>query len=374
MTRLPKSAIGSGPHPRILVRGANWIGDVVMSMPAVQRLREFEPNAHIAMLCHEKVRMLWDHNPHLNEVISFNPRPDIGELRRKKFDVAILFPRSFRSAWEVWRAGIPCRVGFDGDGRRWLLTDAVKQSRSERRAYKKIEVNQVRFRVKTYPVMRHQSRHYLDLISYIGGNRDFTMPRLRFGIEDMPHINKFMRDDGRPVLAIHAGAEYGPAKRWIPERFAQTALLVMRELDCRWLLLGSESDVPVADEIASHILAERPDPSTVVNAAGKTSLVELFALLKMARVLVTNDTGPMHMAYALGTPLVAIFGSTSPELTGPLGENSVVIRQPVECSPCFLRTCPIDFRCMKRVTPEQVAHAAVNLFIRTLPQPHLKRF
>jgi heptosyltransferase-2 len=374
MTLLTKSATGSAPHPRILVRATNWIGDVVMTMPAIQRLRELEPESHIVVLCPAKLHDLWRHNPHVSDVVTFDDRPSIPALRRMKFDVAILLPNSFRAAWEAWRAGIPCRIGFAGHHRRWLLTDVVQESRGEQPVYKQIEVAGKSFRIKSFPEMRHQTRRYLDLISYMGGNRDFVMPRIRFGVEDIPAVRRFMKDDGRPVFAINAGAEFGPAKRWMTERFATTALMISEKMDCRWLLLGGPGDAGIAGEIEATLRQTISDESAIINVAGRTTLVELFGLLKMTRVLLTNDTGPMHVAYALGTPLVAIFGSTSPELTGPLGDTSVVIRERVECSPCFLRECPVDFRCMDRVTPEQVATAVMELYERTKVRPHEKRF
>jgi heptosyltransferase-2 len=358
---LRESAIVRSRQLRILVRGVNWIGDAVMTMPAVQRLREFEPNAHLAMLCPAKLKDLWLHNPFLNEVLTFEDRADVRELRDHAFDVAVIFPNSFRSAWECWRARIPCRVGFAGHRRRWLLTDVVRQSRDEQPSYKVVSVAGKSFQVKSFAALRHQTRRYLDIISYIGGKRDFTPPRIWFAVEEMPLMTRFFREDGRPLLAIHAGAEYGPAKRWFPERFAEVALRVTSETDCKWALVGAAADAAPAAVIEQYIRARSDDPDIVTNLVGKTSLVDLIAILKYVRALLTNDSGPMHMASALATPVVALFGSTSPELTGPTGQRCVVIRQPVECSPCFLRECPIDFRCMDRVTPEEVTDAVMKM-------------
>lgn len=361
MMPLPKSAINSSHRPRILVRATNWIGDSVMSTPAVQRLREMQPQAHIALLCPAKLHDLWRHNPFLSEVIPFQHTPDVSDLRDRQFDVAVIFPNSFRSALECWRARIPCRVGFAGHWRRRLLTDVVAEPRSEQPVYKNVTVAGKTFRIKHFPSIRHQVHRYLDLISYLGGNRQYVHPRIWLAVEDLPGLNKFLRDDGRPVLGINAGAEYGPAKRWMPARFAEVAGRVSRQLHCRWLLFGGAGDVTTAAQIEQKLRAENADPGFVINLAGKTTLLELCALLKFCKLLLTNDTGPMHLAYALGTPLVAIFGSTSPELTGPLGERCVVVRHSVECSPCFLRECPIDFRCMDRITVDQVVDAVLKL-------------
>jgi heptosyltransferase-2 len=362
MKQLQKSAIVRGRHRHILVRATNWIGDSVMSMPAVQRLRELEPEAHIALLCPAKLHDLWRYNPFLSEVIPFDLKPDIRKLRRGEFDAAIIFPNSFRSAWECWYARIPVRVGFAGHQRRRLLTGVVAELRSEKPVSKEITVGGETFHVKHFPTVRHQVHHYLDIISYLGGNRDYVQPRIWLEPSALPPVTKFVREGGRPFFGIHAGAEYGTAKRWMPERFAEVAAHVSDEVPCRWLLFGgaNANDAQVANTIETRLRAHFSDPRDVVNVAGKTTLLELCGLIKFCKLLLTNDTGPMHLASTLGIPLVAIFGSTSSELTGPLSDRSVVIHEPVECSPCFLRECPIDFRCMKRITVDRVVEAALK--------------
>jgi heptosyltransferase-2 len=352
MTPSAKSAIDRSPHARILVRATNWIGDTVMTMPAVQRLRELERDAHISLLCPAKLHDLWRHNPFLNEVID--------ELGDRRFDVAIIFPNSFRSAWECWRAGIPTRFGFAGHWRRRLLTHVVEETHSERAASKQLTVAGQTFTVKHFPVIRHQAHRYLDLISFLGGSRDLVQPRIWFAVEELSPLKKFVHDDGEPFIGINSGAEYGPAKRWPAERFAEVAKRVSEQLDCRWLLFGGPGDTAIAGQIEQALRGYNSDPDFVVNVAGKTSLLELCELIRFCRVLLTNDTGPMHLATAVGTPLVAIFGSTSPELTGPLGQHAMVINAEVECTPCFLRECPIDFRCMNSITVEQVTEAVLQ--------------
>ena len=353
MTLLPGSAIDSDA-PRILIRAANWIGDSVMTMPAVQRLRELSPHAHIVLLCPGKLTDLWRHNPFVNEIIPLGDQPNFHDLREHEFDLAIIFPNSFRSAWECKRAGIPRRVGFAGHWRRFLLTDVVRRPRSERFVYETRTVAGKTFQIKVCRSARHQSEHYLDIIAYLGGNRQPVPPRIRLAVEEMPALNKFLRDDGRPVIGINAGAEYGPAKRWPAERFAETAIKVSHHANARWLIVGGPGDVGIAGQIEAQLREGGLGDSSVINAAGKTTLLDLCALLRFCKLLLTNDTGPMHIAAALGTPVVSVWGSTSPELTGPLSPRSVVIRQPVECSPCFLRECPIDFRCMTGVQVDEV--------------------
>jgi heptosyltransferase-2 len=367
-----KSVIANNRTPRILVRATNWIGDSVMSMPAVQRLRELKPQAHIALLCPAKLHDLWRRNPFLTETIPFDTHPDIEDMFDREFDVAIIFPNSFRSARECRRADIPCRVGYPGHWRRLLLTDVVPEPTADRPHYRQVQVAGKTFKVKTFPpTVRHQVHRYLDLIAHVGGNGEFIRPRIWLANEELPHLNKFFRDNGRPVCAIFAGAEYGPAKRWMPERFAEVARRVTEQIHCRWLLLGGPRDTEIAAAIETELAAANLEPDSIVNVTGKTTLMELCALLRFSKLLLTNDTGPMHIAYALGTSVVAIFGSTSPELTGPLGPRDHVIRHPVECSPCFLRECPIDFRCMKGITTDEAVSAVVRL-LREEVEPRLR--
>ncbi len=346
---------------RILVRSTNWIGDVVMSMPAVQRLRELDPDAEITVLCHAKLRDLWARNPVLHDVISYEEHPDLSYLRDREFDAAVIFPNSFRSAWECWRAGIPVRIGYPGHWRRLLLTDVVPDPGDETAKYEDIEVAGKKFRRKKFPRLRHQSLRYLDIIGSLGGNREPVPPRIWLAHDEMPPLGKYFREDGRAFVGVNAGAEYGPAKRWPVERFAEVARRVSRESDCRWLLFGGPGDVHMAGTIQAALEQEQLPANSIINVAGQTSLRELFLLLQQCSVLLTNDTGPMHIAAALDVPLVAVFGSTSPELTGPLGKRCTVITEKVECNPCFLRECPIDFRCMERITVERVTDAVLKL-------------
>jgi lipopolysaccharide heptosyltransferase II len=360
-----ESVIVRRRSPRILVRATNWIGDSVMSMPAVQRLRELEPEAHIALLCPVKVHDLWRHNPFVNEVIPFDPKPSIRILKEHNFDVAVIFPNSFRSAWEAWRAGIPCRVGFAGQWRRSLLTDVVPEPDGTKPQSKDMTVAGKTFKTKQYASVRHQVNDYLDIISLLGGNGAIVQPHVWLAPGELPSLTKFLHEDLRPFIGINAGAEYGPAKRWMADRFADAAARITEEIPCRWLLFGGPGDTEIANAIETKLRASLDDPSAIVNVAGRTTLMELCQLIKFCRLLLTNDTGPMHLADAVGTPVVAVFGSTSSELTGPLNKHSRVVREPVECSPCFLRECPIDFRCMNGVTVDRVVGTVLDLWPET---------
>jgi len=353
-------AAARGSGLRILVRAPNWIGDSVMCMPAVQRLREFQPGAHIALLCPSKLYDIWRFNPFVNDVITFDDRVDPKVLRPHKFDAALLFTNSFRSAMDCWRAGISQRVGFAGNGRKCLLTDTIVKPRKMRSRRRFVIAAKKLFRIKRIKVIRHQVFQYLELIDFLGGDSTFVAPKIWLANEELPTIEKLIKDDGRHVIGINAGAEYGPAKRWMPERFVDVIQRVSHVRDCRWVLLGGPGDVETVAKIEQQMRSVGFDSDSLVNTAGKTSLLELCTLIKRCRVVLTNDTGPMHLAYALGIPVVGIFGSTSPELTGPLGENSAVIQKPVRCSPCFLRDCPIDFRCMVGISTDDVTNAVIS--------------
>lgn len=313
---------------RVLIRAPNWIGDCVMAMPTVQRLRERFPRAHLALLAADKVIELWHGNPHLDELI---PLTRWVAMRGKRFDLAVLLPNSFRSAWEARRAGIPRRVGFAGHWRRWLLTDVVANGEWRR------------------PTTTHLVHHYLALSRHLGGNDELCQPRIWLSAEEQAAAESML---GAPpaggFCALAPSAEYGPAKRWLAERFVETARQVAGQFDVRWVLVGGPHDVGICRPVAEGL------GGAAVNLAGKTTLRQLAAVLARCRLLLTNDSGPMHVSYAVGTPVVAIFGSTEPSATGPVGSGHVVIRNKVDCSPCFLRECPTDFRCMRGIEAGEV--------------------
>jgi heptosyltransferase-2 len=229
-----------------------------------------------------------------------------------------------------------------------------------------------------YPVSAHHVFDYLNLVSVLGANPELVAPQLVVTDEEIKAVReKFgvVADELRPLCGLNPGAEYGPAKRWPAERFIAAAQQIHQRANCRWLMLGGKGDAAVASEIATGI--SRPTetkrarlqlPNNVVmNLAGTTSLRELCVLLKMCEILLTNDTGPMHVAAALGTPVVVPFGSTSPELTGPglPGESRhTVLRADVSCAPCFRRECPIDFRCMHGISVQAVVDSVLRLIRR----------
>ncbi len=312
---------------RIFIRAANWLGDSVISVPAVRAMKAGRPDAHVTVAAPEKIASVWKLVPDIDEVLPLKPGSFFSVVqtirRQKPFEVAILFPNSLRTALEVWFASIPRRVGFRGHHRQWLL-------------------NQIATEQPPGPI-QHQVYRYLHMARELGGP------------DAAPEIRKFLpriKTNGAPAkLGLCPGAEYGPAKRWLPERFAQVALTIAEQRPVQWVLFGTAADSERGAAIESTLGAH------CVNRIGQTTLDQLVAELSECALLLTNDTGTMHLATLVGVPVVAVFGSTEPRLTGPLGTGHDVIRHQVECSPCFLRECPIDFRCMNAVSVEEVTAA-----------------
>ena len=333
--RLASDASALQPF-RILIRASNWLGDAIISLPAVQAIKRGRPDAHVTILTPAKLADVWRRVPEVDDVITIEPRDSVFAVAKKlrpDFDAAILFPNSLRVALEAWLAGIPRRVGYAGHRRRALLDQVFEPQRKKAKA--------------TRP--RHQVHHYLALAEFVGADvRNATQPAAARSARD---------ESRRPILGLCPGAEYGPAKRWLPERFAEVVRFVHERTGCEWKIFGVEKDRPIASEILT--LAATPCTDLV----GKTTLAQLIAELRTCDLLLTNDTGTMHLAAHLGVPTVALFGSTEPALTGPLGAHHQVIRHHVECSPCFLRECPIDFRCMKVIEVSEVI-AALETMLR----------
>jgi heptosyltransferase-2 len=375
----PPSATRNPQPERLLVRGVNWLGDAVMTTPALQRLREARPDAHITLLTHAKLRDLWLHHPAVDSVATFEARESVfavaRRLRAQQFTTALVLPNSPRSALEAFLARIPNRVGLARPWRNWLLTQRIpgraqatemhKRSVGEIQALNQPGAQPPR---EVIPATAHHLHHYLHLAAALGASPEPVRPRLEVTPDEMHAIRQrfgLAPEDASPLFGLNPGAEYGPAKRWPRERFVEAAIELQRRTRCRWWIFGGRADEPLASGIAAEIIsAQAGPPDSVRNLAGRTSLRDLCVALKACRLVLTNDTGPMHVAAAVGTPVVAIFGSTSPELTGPglPGDPSHrLIRATVPCSPCFLRECPIDFRCMNGVAVSQIVEAALRI-------------
>lgn len=315
------------------MRSPNWLGDAVMALPAVRNLKTALGPEPLAVAAPEKLAALWEACPFVDKVVPLPQPKNLGAvtriLRKGKYASAVLLPNSLRAAAEAFTAGIPRRAGYARSGRSLLLTHPIPAPPRN-------------------PVRLHQRFYYLDLVTALGGPADESFPSLR----------KLKKENGPPdergILAVCPGAEYGPAKRWPVESFVAAAKLISGRRSLRVVLFGAPNDAPVAEQFMSQF----PEAE---NLTGKTSLAEFMAGLANAKLVLCNDSGAMHVAAALGRPTIAIFGSTEPQLTGPLGPRAAVLRHHVPCSPCFLRECPIDFGCMKGITPEMVVEQAEKL-------------
>lgn len=322
----------------ILIRSSNWLGDACMAVPAVRAIRRGRPDARVTILSPEKLAGFWREIPEVDEVLSIPKTAGIlgaGKIIRKNprhFDVAVLLPNSLRSALEAWLGRIPRIVGYKGHSRKWL-------------------VNQIIPPKKRITPTEHHVRHYLRIAWRLGADvEDSTLRDCLPGGRGKSAPAGTADGPAETRIGICAGAEYGPAKRWPLERFAEAIQLIQNARpEARMVLFGAPGETALGEQLSGLI------GGNCENLVGKTSLEELMAELRRCRLLLTNDTGTMHLAALLGTPVAAIFGSTEPDWTGPVGTGHTIIRKHVECSPCFLRDCPLDFRCMKEITPEMVS-------------------
>ena len=315
---------------RILIRSSNWLGDAVLSVPAVRAIKNGRPDARVTVAAPVNIAPMWKLVPEVDTIIPLpndSLLPVISLLKRQRnFDVAILFPNSLRVALESWLSGIPRRVGYRGHWRRLLLNQTVREPR------------------KPGPP-EHHSLRFLRIARECGAETPNAQP--------LPQTSNIKPQTSK--LGLCPGAEYGPAKRWLPERFAEVAAKVSAQSSAQWILFGTKNDITIGNQIATAV------GDHCMNRVGHTTLDQLIDELRECRLVLTNDTGAMHLAALLGVPVVAVFGSTEPRLTGPLGDGHIVLRHHVECSPCFLRECPIDFRCMKAVRSEEVADAVLSI-------------
>ena len=333
---------------KLMVRAPNWVGDAIISLPAVHALRQRYPKAELVVVAKPWVADIYRSQSWVSDVILYDSKKRhrgpwrfrrlVGALRREKFDAAVLFQNAFQAAWMAWRAEIPVRIGYATEHRGSLLTIPLP--------------------VPSPTVVGHQAYYYLHLLWQVGiiqGTDRPPEPHLEVPERILTLAQHRLRQlgvaDSKPILGVHPGASFGPAKRWLPERFAALADRFMEESNAQILLFGSAGEEPLAEEICRCMRQK------AVNLAGRTTLLEFMALAKCCHAFVSNDSGPMHLAAALGVPLVALFGSTDERATGPLGKQITVVKSQAECSPCLLHTCPIDFRCMKNIAVDQVFEA-----------------
>lgn len=318
----------------ILVRATNWVGDAVMSLPALRALREAHPRSKITVLARPWVADLYGREPFCDALIPWQGYQwaAVRELRQRNFDCAVLLQNAFGAAAVAALAGIPRRIGYDRDRRGWLLTDAIAvPGKGE--------------------IPPHESYYYLELLR--------RAKLIDISLPPEPFVRLTVRaGTAKPVVGISPGAAYGGAKRWLPERFAEAAVQVARETNSSVRIFGTAQEREICAQVAGLIAGAGVE---VTNIAGSTTLAQFIDQVAECEVMITNDSGSMHIASALGVPTVAIFGATNDVTTGPTGPLARVVREPVECSPCLLRECPIDHRCMTRVSSARVAETALEL-------------
>jgi len=324
---------------RLLVRAPNWLGDAVLSLPALRDLRRNFPAARVEVLARPRVAGLYEAVEEVDGVgTSADFRGDVAAARGG-FDAAVLFPNSFGSALALRVAGIAERWGYATDGRAWLLTRRARVPRA------------VRGRSQVY--------YYRAMLGAIGLRVTATPDAsIRCPPAWCERAAALLGDEASagPWIGLSPGAFFGAAKRWLPERYAAAADLVARRLGAGVVILGAAAERAIGEAIASAMRG----PVRVL--CGETGFPELLGVLSRLRVLLSNDSGPMHLAAALGVPVVAVFGPTDWRETAPVGPGAWrLVREPVHCSPCLLRECPIDHRCMRRVTAARVAEEAQAL-------------
>ena len=335
----------------------NWIGDAVMAVPAISRIRDILPSAHVTILGLQHICELFQESPYMDETLVYS-KPllaTVNDIKKYGYDIAILLPNSFRSALIAHLARIPLRCGYNRDGRGFMLNIPVKVDSKVKRL--------------------HQAEYYLNLaenrrdknVPPIGDRRGFSSTELTTGptpsngkqkewlhlsLDEIQRGKEMLSKNNIPpdslIIGINPGAAYGSAKRWYPERFARLSKILANKYNAKIIVFGGKQEQDTTELIVNI------SQVSILNMAGKTSVRELMAIIKHCRVFITNDSGPMHIAAALGVPVVAIFGSTDPARTGPLGDQHIVIKKDVACSPCFLRKCYKDLLCMDLISVDDV--------------------
>jgi heptosyltransferase-2 len=323
----------------ILVRAPNWVGDAVMSLPVLAGLGRLFPRAAITVLAVPRVAPLFAGQPGVAEVREYPAGQGKWQRLwgwRKRFDLALALPNSLESALGLWFAGVPTRVGYRADARSLFLTTSLG-GRQRLRGL-------------------HQVFYYLGLLKAFGPVESFTPPALRLTPEEIAAGERLLNDGAAavpgPWVGLSPGAAYGPAKRWPPERFAAVAEALQEEFQAGIVLLGGPDDREAGDRVKALM------PRAPKDFTGRTTLRQALGVLANLKLLITNDSGLMHAAAALGTPLAAIFGSTDPVATGPFTSQATVLHHPRDCAPCLKRTCPIDYPCLTDITVAEVLAAA----------------
>lgn len=332
----------------IIVRMPNWIGDLVMATPVLSDLRRAFPKARITAMCRSPICELLREDPEIDELFCFSKATGLGrrserksiieKLGQGKYDLGILLTHSLSSAWWFWQGKVSNRLGYECNGRRLLLNHSLSLPENIQN--------------------QHLVVTYKTLLKPLGVPISETPPRLYLSPKEVACGSALLKQrgvpDGAVIVGINPGATYGSAKCWLPERFREVAERLLLDQEIYLVFFGDQATASLVGEICEGL------PPRVINLAGTTTLRELASIISLCDVVLTNDSGPMHIADALGTPIVALFGSTSEIVTGPY-RSGTVIHKHVECSPCYQRTCPIDFPCMKKIEADEVYRAITKM-------------
>lgn len=337
---------------KLLIRATNWVGDAIMALPALRAVRTRFADAHIAILARPYVVQIYEGQGIADELIVYD-RAGIhrgwsgrerlaSELRARHFDAALVLQNAFEAAWIAWRAAIPQRIGYNRDGRGLLLTKPIAVP-------------------KKHEIPAHEKYYYLELIrraNWLEGLPEVSEISLRVTPDSLQQAEARLQSlgarPGTPRIAVGAGASYGSAKCWPPERFAAALNALVRERDADVILFGTATESAVSSAIQGGLNKK------AIDLIGKTQIAELSALLAQCTTFLGNDSGAMHVAAAVGLPVVAVFGPTDPFGTTPVTPRNIIVQQRPYCSPCFLRRCPTDHRCMTAIAPERVRDAVLQ--------------
>lgn len=328
---------------KILLRVPNWVGDAVMCLPAIESVRLNFPGRSITALARPWVAPLMEWCPAVDDVMDYPQARGgrayfkgifsiAGKLRKRHFDLAILFQNAFEAAFITWCAGIPQRVGYGRDARGLLLTRSLRPAEDQAKA--------------------HQIRYYLGILDALGLEASYREPRINPPFQYLAGAREILSDlgvrEGETIVGLGPGAVFGGAKRWPPEAFASLGKRAVDRWGARVLIFGSEGEKNIGEAVKNGIGAE------AYNLCGKTTLNDAIALISCCTVFVTNDSGLMHVAAAMAIPTVAIFGPTDPVATGPVGAFTSIVRADADCAPCMKAECPTNHMCMVSVSPEMV--------------------
>lgn len=335
------------PPKNILIKMPNWVGDLVMATPILEDLKNHFKEAEITVMCLNHLAPLLKTNPYIDAILAYK-KPSgwihkahfeiIAQIKKGQYDLGLLLTNSLSSAWWFWRGKVKIRIGFKGQWRAPLLTKALSFPKERER--------------------EHQTTTYKRLLLPLHIPLSETQPKLFLEKEERDQASELLKNYGidltkQTVIGLSPGAAYGSAKCWPIDHFQELSRRLLED-EKKWLLFFGDN---LAHPLIQEIL--KPFEKRVINLAGKTSLRELMALLSLCHFFVTNDSGPMHIAAALGVPLVALFGSTNPLKTGPKPQGQILYKK-IPCSPCYERVCPKDFRCMREIEVEEVLQAVLD--------------